>query len=218
MNKNVLLALLLMLTSLVSKAQIGTAMYTIESSTKNISPITTMIDAIETCNISYKDFQSTQTVSIGKSNFLIKTATSDDPMAGFNVICIYKENNKLIELKDYNMWTYMYDGLSYTDYKQYTNNRYYILLDLNFQTKALCFVGWPYGGDLPYLTIIILTENDAKLVFHKNMSINNIVKTNNEYSIKIQTTLEEYDSCGKLITAPTYGTIYSKDGILFIKK
>lgn len=218
MSKHFLFISLLLSASLAGKAQSGKAMYHMDMKTESVSPITAMIDETEDCNIVHNSFQSTQSVSVGKSDFLIKTAADDDPVAGFNVICVYKGNDKLIELKDYDMWTYMYDGLSSIDYKKYTDNRYYIPLDLNAQTKALCFVGWPYGGDLSYLTIIILTENDAKLVFHKNVSIEDIIKTDDEYSIKIQTTLEEYDSCGKLTTSPTYGTIYSKSGILYIEK
>lgn len=218
MSKYSIIILLLLSTSVAVQAQIGTAIYNMNINSKSISPIVSMIDRTEDSDISYTEFQSTQSVTVGKTDFFIKTATVDNPDAGFNVIGIYKENKKLIELKDWDMWTYMYDGPSSVNYQKYTDNRYYIPLDLNVQTKALCFVGWSYGGDLPYLTIIILTENDAKLVFHQNASIINIMKTDNEYSIKIQTTLEEYDSCGKLTTSPTYGTIYSKSGILYIKK
>lgn len=218
--RSILFCIALLVTVSISRAQTGTAIFNIGPN-GDISVNDTMISKIGVDDLTFKEYQSSSPVTVGKTNYIVKTAFDEGEEkggeAGFNVISVYRGDNKLLELKDYDMWTYTYDGESAINYKKDTDNRYFIPIELSQQTKALAFVGWPYGGDLPYLTIIVLTEKDVKLVFHRYMYISAITKLNNQYSMKTQTTLEEYDSCGKLCIAPTYTTIYSKNGILYLK-
>lgn len=169
-------------------------------------------------SIEINGYYPSQFVSVGNSRYEIKVASAkyEDDNTGFNIIEIHKGTEKLLELRDLDMWTYMYGGKSATNYRKYTENRYFLPLDLKANIKALCFVGWPYGGDLPLLTIIILTEKEAKLVFNKRVSIIEMTKTEGEYTLKVQTNLEEFDSSGVQVIFQKYTTMNSKDGILYI--
>ena len=111
-----------------------------------------------------------------------------------------------------------YDLFNAKDFKKYTDNEYFIPVKLSHKAMALVFLGWPYGGDMPYLTIIVATENDVNIVFNKRMGLNSIT-TYPLFKMKVQTVLEEYDSNGKLCTPPMYAEI-GLDGrdILYLKK
>ena len=66
------------------------------------------------------------------------------------------------------------------------------------------------------MTIVVLTENEAKLVFNKRVSIVTMAKEEGEYTLKVQTNLEEFDSSGVQVIFQKYTTMNSKDGILYI--
>lgn len=55
---------------------------------------------------------------------------------------------------------------------------------------------------MPYLTIIALTDNDAKLVFNKQMGINAIIRSGNSYSLELQANIVEYGEDGKPFDDP----------------
>lgn len=210
---------LFFLISLFGNAQNGKPIYSLSG--QHVSPIESMIEPIgKNCErLTLRPFQPSQFVSVGNTRYEIKMATNidDEESDGFNAIEICKGTNKLLGLKDYDMWTYLFRGKTGFNYEKYTDNRYFIPIELKDNIKALCFVGWPYGGDLSLLTIIILTEEDAKVVFNKHLFIESISKNGNEYSMKIQTNLEEFDSSGVQTIFARYTTMYSKDGILYIK-
>lgn len=67
----------------------------------------------------------------------------------FNVISVSKDNNTLLEIKQPDCWTFTYGGKSETDFHKYTNNQYYIPIEISNNLSILIFVGWPYGGEWP---------------------------------------------------------------------
>lgn len=158
--------------------------------------------------------------TVGSTTYTLKTCVFeewDDYESGFNVISIYKGNHLEFELKQSDMWTYAYDGGSSIDFRTYTDNKYFIPVKLSPTATALVFQGWPYGGDMPYLTIVVATENDVNVVFNKRMGMNTIT-TSPLYKMKVQTVLEEYDSCGKLCIPPVYAEIgQTENGTMYIR-
>ncbi|WP_294627748.1 hypothetical protein [uncultured Bacteroides sp.] len=203
--------------SLSGSAQNKHQIYSIDGN-RRIIPVESMINPIGYERIEFNGYHPSQFVTVGSTRYAIKIATDEleDKGSGFNVIEIHKGTEKLMELRDIDMWTYMYAGKSATNYRKYTDNRYFIPLELKPDIKALCFVGWPYGGDLSLLTIVVLTENEAKLVFNKRVSIVTMAKEEGEYTLKVQTNLEEFDSSGVQVIFQEYTTMNSKDGILYI--
>lgn len=161
--------------------------------------------------------------SVGSASYTLKTCVFDDwgdnPSKGFNVIHIYREGRLELVLKQADMWTYVYGGGSSIDFREYTDNEYFIPIKLTNSATALVFLGWPYGGDMPYLTIVVATETDVNIVFNKRMGLSAITATSPYFKMKVQTVLEEYDSCGKLCTPPVYTEIGQTGyGTLYIKQ
>jgi len=158
-------------------------------------------------------------VSVGAQNYKIKTGCLeqwDNFECTFNVITIYSDNRKIFELRQPDNWRYTY-GLSKKSYQQYTNNQYFIPIPLSEQAVALAFVGWPYGGDVPYLTIVVLTENDAKLVFNKHMGINMITRTDKSYLMKLAANIVEYDENARPFNEAIFNYLEAKNGLLYFK-
>lgn len=172
---------------------------------------------------------SSTSISIGAQTFDVKTGYFEEDWyetergkTGFTVIAIYSDSRKIFELRQPEMWTHVYDGKTTMDYREYTDNRYFIPITLSDDAVALAFLGWPYGGDMPYLTIIALTKNDAKLVFNKHMGINAITQSDNSYSMELQANIVEYGEDGKPFDTPNnvpdIHYIEVKKGVLYIRK
>lgn len=171
---------------------------------------------------------SSTNVSVGAETYCVRTGYFEEEWfetergkIGFTVIAIYSGSRKIFELRQPEMWTYTYDGESTMDYRQYTDNRYFIPIALSEQAVALAFVGWPYGGDMPYLTIIALTDNDAKLVFNKHMGINKIARSGNSCVMELQANIVEYGEDGKPFddpnNVPNIHYLEVNNGMLYFK-
>jgi len=163
-------------------------------------------------------------MSVGTQNYDVKTGyfkeewyETEYGTHGFTVITIYSGERKIFELRQPEMWTHTYDGQTTMDYRRYTDNRYFIPIPLSEQAVALAFIGWPYGGDVPYLTIIVLTENDAKLVFNKHMGINTITRTDKSYLMKLNANIVEYDENARPFNEAIFNYLEAKNGLLYFK-
>ena len=216
---------ILILQSLVSiQAQTGTPIYSITDGKISVDAFKWVEPFYQDSSINQYPFIEQEQIKlpIASNQFTVSVGTLKDyddfGDDGFNVICLLKNNKKILEIRQPDFWTLTYGGGSEIDYRKYTSNRYFIPLISEEGTMALAFVGWPYGGDLPLLTIIVITEKNAKMVFNKNVDISEIKQKDGESEIKIKTLLEEYDSCGKLCVAPTYATMIAKDGVLYWKE
>ena len=211
--------------SLAVQAQTETSIFKVDANgliETNPSMIEPFYDMPEIKNLSYI-LNSPISVSVGTQNYDIKTGCLeqwDDFEYTFNVITIYSNSQKIFELRQPDNWRYTY-GLSKRSYQQYTNNQYFIPITLSEQAVALAFIGWPYGGEMPYLTIIALTNNDAKLVFNKHMSINAITQSDNSYSMELQANIVEYGEDGNPFNTPDNVPIIHhievKNGLLYFK-
>lgn len=219
--------LIILITSLaVCKAQVirEEEIFNIES-TGFIHKNSLMIDDFEdkdvVSRLKYKPSNPYQ-FTVGSTTYTLKTCVFedwDDYTYGFNVISIYKDNRLEFELKQSELWTYAYGGPSSVDFREYTDIEYCIPIKLTDSVTALVFLGWPYGGDMPYLTIIVATETDVNIVFNKRMGLSAILPNYPYFKMKVQTVLEEYDSCGKLCTPPVYTEIGPTGyGTLYIKQ
>lgn len=135
----------------------------------------------------------------------------------FNVISVSKDNNTLLEIKQPDCWTFTYGGKSETDFHKYTNNQYYIPIEISNNLSILIFVGWPYGGELPLLTILALTDSDVKLVFNKHMAINSITKDATNFAMEVISSIVEHDANNNAINQSHTHRIYSVGNDIFYK-
>ncbi len=164
-------------------------------------------------------------VSVGMQNYDVKTGCLeqwDDFGGSFNVITIYSGIRKIFELRQPDNWIYTYGIPGRKSYQQYTDNQYFIPIVLSDQAVALAFIGWPYGGEMPYLTIIALTNNDAKLVFNKHMGINAITQSGSSYTMELQANIVEYGDDGQPFdepnNVPDIHYLEAKNGLLYLNK
>ena len=159
---------------------------------------------------------------VGSASYTLKTCIfqewDENENEGFNVLSLYKNGRIELELMQPDIWTYVYSGGSAIDFRDYTDNQFFIPIKLSPISLAMVFLGWPYGGDMTYMTIVVSTEKEANIVFNKRMGLDSI-KTYPLYTMKVQTVLEEYDSCGKLCTPPVFTEIKASGyGTLQLKK
>ena len=226
MNKLLVLAVLSMCT-LFCNAQNGTYEDIFDvSSDGSINKVSFMIDDFDLSQ-TVKDVEYKTTFShnftVGTASYTLKTGILKDWgdgifSRGFNVISLYKDGRTELILKQPEIWTYVYSGGSAIDFRDYTANQFFIPIKLSSKSLAMVFLGWPYGGDMPYMTIVVATEKEANIVFNKRMGLDSI-KTYPLYTMKVQTVLEEYDSCGKLCTPPVFTEIKASGyGTLQLKK
>lgn len=135
----------------------------------------------------------------------------------FNVISVAKDSDKLLEIRRPDCWTFTYGGKSETDFHQYTNNQYYIPIKISNNLSILIFVGWPYGGELPLLTILALTDSDVKLVFNKHMAIHSMTKSDSSFYMVVEDTIVEYDANNQTMNQGHLHNLYFNNGCLFFK-
>lgn len=206
--------------SLAVQAQTGTPIFKIGadgSIETNSSMIDPFYDMPEIKNRPYV-LNNPVRVSIGSQNYDIKTGCLeqwDNFECTFNVITVYSDSKKIFELRQPDNWRYTYGLPRKTSCRQYANNQYFIPIVLSDSAVALAFIGWPYGGDMPYLTIIALTKNDAKLVFNKHMGINAITRSDRSYCMELQANIVEYDENARPFNDPILHGIVLKDGLLY---
>lgn len=91
---------------------------------------------------------------------------------------------------------------------------YYLMGIVDTHTKALITIGYPYESTPEWLTIVLLQENSAKLVFNKHYIIEKFVKTDSSFTLYIADSCESEQEGAKV----NHFMIYPKNGILQIKK
>ena len=136
-------------------------------------------------------------ITIGGKNYTVRVGSFEnweENEDGFCVIGIYDGEKLLLEIKQPEFWckTYGAKGVTY-NYRKFTDNPYFIPLPMGEQATVLAFLGWPYGGEMPYLTLIVVTPDKARMVFNRHVGINSICKDGSHFALEIQTNLVEYD-------------------------
>lgn len=222
--KQILLIFVLTLGITSANAQNGTPIFTIPNASIGITSKPSMIDSFysdpEMQTLSYTPKNPVK-LDFGVKSYYVRTSCFISPEEndnyGFNVISIYSDNTKIFELKQPELWTFVYSGPTTMDFSQYTNNRYFIPVYLTDDSVALIFVGMPSGGEMPYLTIIVLYHDKVELVFNKRMGINSITRSINSFSMEIQSNLVEYDTDKQPYDTPITHQIYLQNGLLYFK-
>jgi hypothetical protein len=108
------------------------------------------------------------------------------------------------------MWTYTFGGKSTTDFKIHTDNRFFIPISINSNLSLVIFCGWPYGGDMPLLTIIAITPYEAKVIYNSHADITALQK--NPFGMTVQTNIVEHYADGTPMTSNQSHTIYYNNG------
>lgn len=140
----------------------------------------------------------------------------DDP--GYHVVEIKRGDDVVFVLRDLEIIPYNYDLGQYgKDFRNFATSEMFIEVPLPQDAKALVFIGWPFSTDLPHLMIVVLTKNDAKLVYSKNMIIKDIVKEMGVFLMQLQSNYQymEYKDGMEIGLSPaTTHTMWLEDGVL----
>ena len=150
-------------------------------------------------------------IQTGFGNITIKCANeTPEEEYGFNIISISNGTHRLLNIKQDDMWTYTFGGKSTTDFKIHTDNRFFIPISINANLSLAIFCGWPYGEDMPLLTIIAITHYEAKVIYNCHADITDLQK--NPFSMTVQTNIVEHYADGTPMAASQSHIIYYNNG------
>jgi len=129
----------------------------------------------------------------------------------FEVIQIKKNNTVLLEVADRDSWNKIEPR-----FRSFTDNDYFIKVPINNSYTALLFIGTPWMSIPPYLTIIVASDMDAKLVFNKSFYVRNIVLS--PFAIELEDDYPEYNCSGQPVNTPDTFRIWLENGVLMFEQ
>ena len=102
----------------------------------------------------------------------------------FNKIEIKQNNLVIYSMINEDLWSHSESSAGST--------RLYEVISLSQTASALLFFGWPYGGDAPLLTIVVVNKGKAKMVFNRHCCILNYEDKKDTFSIIYSDQYQEY--------------------------
>lgn len=213
MNKFLLITVLPLLLNFTTMQHSGEDIFSISQS--SIESKQKFIDQLD--NLPNQEiFTLKKSVSLPSKNnaynytldFLRHSGWDDEP-GDYDLIEIKNNNNKICQVRNDGGWTKIEQSI-----RNYTTNDYFIPIYLSETTTAIIMTGFAYPTEPSLLTIIIIEKGTAKLVFNKEMYINNITKTDNSFSMLVQANIQQWDENNKPLDAPIINKIWSENGIL----
>lgn len=207
------LSMLIILLSLGCNSRAQGVLY--EISEGRIEVDSTFVEQTFSVSRSALDVSYSNTSTINTSFGNLRIEFGNDSMEneyGFNIINIHLDGTCLMGIKQYDLWTYMFNGRSMIDFSRFTENRYCIPINLATDLSLIICCGWPYGGELPLLTVIAITSENAEVVYNRHVEIQSLSK--NPFEMLVQTNLVEYLENGTPLGREQRHKIYYKDGKL----
>lgn len=135
----------------------------------------------------------------------------DNDPGDFTVIEIYESNKLIYSLKNNEGWVYFPKKQANT-----TSTQCGYIANLNDNAIALIVQGTTLASQPPLLTIIIIKNDKAYLVYNEEGNIEDIQKTNSATTIKLLTnTVEWIDD--RQLNDGIYKTLTIKDGTIYIQ-
>lgn len=222
--KKLIFTAALFFTVFCAQAQIGSAIFSIDPK-GNITTKSEFIDPFyEDCDLSALTYAPGNPVAVKlpSKTYTIRTCAFDEweceADRGFNVIEITQKNRDVLTLKQGEFWTFITDDRPSFNLEEYTDNNYFIRVPLSAKSQALIFRGFMYGTGPAPLSIVVLTENQAKLVFNKEMYINSIIQiSSGGFFMQLQSNICEWDDERRPYYDPITHVIWLDDGVLRFK-
>lgn len=123
-------------------------------------------------------------------------------------------NGKVIFDLDYaDGWRYLSDKLSSLP----LTTEAFFYTHLTDDAVALCFTGITIMSQPPFLTVVIVKNGKATLVFNQPSYIIKNAYTHNELSLSLQANTVEYRDVGVPCNSPELHTLEFKDGMIYYK-
>ena len=131
----------------------------------------------------------------------------------FNKVEIKQNNQVIYSMINSDLWSHSESPAG--------SSRLYEVIPLSQTASALLFFGWPYGGDPPLLTIVVVNKGTAKLVFNRYCCILNYEDKKDAFSITYSDQYQEYIDENTPIPADNELNkfkIWKSDGVLKFQK
>lgn len=171
--------------------------------------------------------QITLPVSVGKSQYTITLSSYDLSKAyseggDFGVITVKRDGKVIYEYRSEDWllkFSSEYSRLLGESVKACAVNDFFIEIPLTATSKALVFNAYEFSAPpLPPLTILALTEEDAKVVHNRNIRQVSVDRDANN-NILMTTCSNTGTTYGEMsiYTPPTLNTIWAEDGKLLFK-
>lgn len=130
----------------------------------------------------------------------------------FNVIEINKDGYKIFDLACALGWLYFPNNLSNS-----TTTKGCFEVNLGMDTIALIFYGTIISSQPPLITIIILKDGKATLVFNKPSFIEKVQQSNSETTLALCANTVEWRKDGTPFNDAIINTLTIKDGMIYFK-
>lgn len=128
----------------------------------------------------------------------------------FRIIRLYDNTNLILEFIDEEAWREPYSEFNESVSKYASFNDYCLVYPLQNGVTALLFEGFSWASQVPLLTIIVIKDNKAKVVFNKSLAVNEF----NAYSKGFELTLiDDFDS-----PSNTYKLYTTTEGLMKFEK
>lgn len=157
-------------------------------------------------------------VGVGSQSYTIKTGflINSNQDGDFEAIEVSRNGQQVFLLKNgdgivkFDNSKFMPPNYFFSNrFVSFAANDYFIEVPLSADSKALIFMGIPYGTDLPRLIIFVLTPSDVTLVYYQDMDVESMVKTSSSFSMVVQSNLLSDDG-----GTPITHSIFLQNGVL----
>ena len=113
----------------------------------------------------------------------------------FRVIRLFNNTDLILEFIDEEAWRKPYSEFYDSVNKFASFNNYSLVYPLQNEVTALLFEGYSWASQVPLLTIVIIKDNKAKVVFNKSLAVSEF----NAYSKGFELTLiDDFDNPDKI--------------------
>ncbi len=130
-----------------------------------------------------------------------------DLEAGFGeVIDIKCKEKSVLQLKNSEQWAFLYGDL-----KKYSDNPYFVPIPIDASSMAILFVGFIRANQPAFVTIVLLRDGQATLVYNKSLLIESVVKSASTFAINLS------DDTGGDPVVNNY-SIWVEEGVLKFRK
>ncbi|MCR9011630.1 hypothetical protein [Gabonibacter chumensis] len=158
----------------------------------------------------YKSFD----VPIGNDTYQVNLSDYDVARGDggfFRIIDIIKDNKIILRVPQSDGW----DSLCTKEMQDDVSNKYFMTIHLSATSVALVFVGYFYNSEPPLLTIVIIHNGKAKMVFNKPFIVKEIREIEGKTYFLLYDRFFEYVSGDEPVNEAVMYGIWNENGVLY---
>ena len=164
-------------------------------------------------NASYSLYTSFD-VSIGTEVYRVNLSDYDVAKGDggfFRIIDIMKDNKIILRVPQSDGWDSLYTKEMQND----ALNKYFMTIRLSSTSVALLFVGYHYNSEPPLLTIVVIHNGKAKMVFNKPFIVKEVREIEGKTYFLLYDRVFEYVSGDEPVNEAVMYGIWNENGVLY---